>query len=71
MKVSTRLSIGGSCWACGKLTKKQIVVNLGYDGVTFGICPMCARKLVKGLVRELNAKEKAPKAAATALSAEE
>lgn len=59
MKVSTRLSIGGSCWACGKLTKKQIIVNLEYDGVTFGICPICARKLVKGLVRDLNAKEKA------------
>ena len=59
MRVTTRLSVGGSCWACGKLTKKQIAVNLGYDGVTFGICPMCARKLVKGLVRALNAKEKA------------
>nr|DAV60476.1 MAG TPA: Rad50 zinc hook motif [Caudoviricetes sp.] len=57
MRVTTRTGSSESCWACGKLTKKQIVVNLGYDGVTFGICPLCARKMVKGLVRELNKKE--------------
>lgn len=59
MRVSTRSSTGESCWACGKLPNKRIVMDLGYEGVTFGICPICARKLLKGLVRELNAKEKA------------
>lgn len=53
MRVTTRNS-PGDCYICGKEIRKQIVMNLGYAAVTFNICRSCARKLAKGLVRELD-----------------
>lgn len=56
MRVTTRYS-RGNCFACGKEIHKQFVMNLGSAAVTFQICRSCARKLAKGIVRELD-KEK-------------
>lgn len=57
MRVTTRLN-RGNCFACGSEIHKQFVMDLGSTAVTFQICRSCARKLAKGLVRELNKKEK-------------
>lgn len=53
MRVTTRYSCG-NCFTCGKEIHKQFVMNLGYAAVTFNICRSCARKLAKGLVREMD-----------------
>jgi len=56
MRVTTR-NRRGDCYICGKETRKQIVMNLGYEAITFELCRSCARQLANGLVRELD-KEK-------------
>ena len=56
MRVTTR-NRRGDCYICGKEIRKQMVMYLGYEAITFELCHSCARKLAKGIVRELD-KEK-------------
>lgn len=57
MRIST-YHADGYCWNCSKQSNKRIELYLGVPSALFHFCRPCARKMMKGLLRELNKKEK-------------